>query len=163
MQAQFWGKCFKQKMTRGISLALALVPLLAVATPGQAETIRLSRNQDLPTLRGFIRGTVALHRIVASRDVNNTLCVGFGAPTPDHVIHLEQDFSRLQMQVNSRGQDSTLLIKGPDGKVYCADDGINGSQEAGLVLTNLKSGAYEVWVGSFERGSNFRYTLEFLN
>ncbi|NCJ08167.1 hypothetical protein GS597_16960 [Synechococcales cyanobacterium C] len=162
MGSQVWNTINRVGRVKSWPFGMACTALALMVAPVQAETIAINQS-NLPTLRGFTRGAVALHRIVAHRDVNNTLCVGFGAPNPDHVIQLEQGFPRLQVQVNSRGHDSTLLVRGPDGTVYCADEGVSGGQEAGLVLTNLKPGAYEVWVGSFESGGNFRYSLSLSN
>jgi hypothetical protein len=64
------------------------------------------------------------------------------------------------LQVRSKQQqDTTLVVEGPDNQIYCSDDSSQGGKEAELVLTNLKAGNYKVWIGAFEPGAGFRYTL----
>ncbi|MGB7413684.1 MAG: hypothetical protein WA902_05705 [Thermosynechococcaceae cyanobacterium] len=109
------------------------------------------------TTKGYAKGVVALHKVVGNRDRNNNLCMGYGSPEPDHILVLNGNAAQLKLQVNS-GKDTTLLMKGPDNKLYCADDTARG-KDANLVTQALKSGSYKIWVGTGEAGQSYRYTL----
>lgn len=137
---------------------LALVAGLSVAAvcnqAAIAATISLSSGFDpaTATTRGSTRGSFGLPAI-ANRDRNNNFCLGYGndQQVPDHTLVLQQNFSRLTIQVNSRTNDTTLLIKGPDGTVRCGDTSISDG--------NWKPGRYSVWIGSPEGGSRRDYTM----
>jgi hypothetical protein len=109
-------------------------------------------------MKGYARGAVALHKVVGARDRSNNRCMGYGSPEPDHILVLSGNVAQLKLQVNSGNQDTTLLIKGPDNQLYCADD-IGQRKDAGLVAQQLKSGPYKIWVGTSEPGQTYRYTL----
>ena len=47
-------------------------------------------------------------------------------------------------------QDTTLLIRAPNGLWYCDDDGW-GNQDPLVSFEPAMSGTYEIWVGSYER------------
>ncbi|MGF1601433.1 MAG: hypothetical protein ACFCU8_05325 [Thermosynechococcaceae cyanobacterium] len=109
------------------------------------------------TMKGYAKGVVALHKVVGNRDRNNNLCMGYGSPEPDHILVLKGNAAQLTLQVNS-GKDTTLLVKGPDNKLYCADATARG-KDASLVTQSLKSGSYRIWVGTSNPGQSYRYTL----
>ncbi len=139
---------------------LVLMPLLSApvfARPSNFGTLSLAPGKAAKNVKGYAKGAVALHKIVGDRDRNNNRCMGYGSPSPDHLLVLQKNFSRLQFQVNS-GKDTTLLLKGPDNKLYCVDDSSKG-KDAGFVAKNLKAGSYKVWIGTFDLGDNYRYTL----
>jgi hypothetical protein len=111
-------------------------------------------------VRGYARGSVALFKTIGDRDVNQRRCMGYGSIAPDHVIELQEKTPRLTFRVSSREQDTTLIIEGPKGELYCADDTPEGNnKDAQLVLNNARNGNYRVWIGSFESGTGFRYSL----
>lgn len=95
---------------------------------------------------------------IANRDSKNKPCYGYGDETPDHIFVLEQDFSNLSILVNSGGKNTTLVVKGPDGKFYCGDD-TGSSEDASLRNLDLPTGSYQLWVGSVQAGQNWNYTL----
>ena len=109
-------------------------------------------------VRGFIRGTVELHNLVGDRDKANRRCMGYGGAAPDHVLDISKGVSQLSLQVRSSAKDTTLVIKGPNQSLFCADDSKFG-KDAGINLTNLTPGRYQVWVGSFDARKNFSYQL----
>lgn len=133
----------------------------ALANKANFEKLTLSPGFEASTgvVSGFTGGSTSLPAIVANRDRQNNPCLGFGDPTPDHVMELKRDFSRLRLEVNSNGHDTTLLIQGPDkNSIRCGDD-TDSSRDASIEDTNWKAGSYKIWVGSMEAGSRRNYTL----
>lgn len=106
---------------------------------------------------GFTGGSYSLSTI-SNRDRNNNPCIGFGDTNPDHIITLEKDFQRLKVQVDSGGNDTTLVIQGPDNIVACGDDTGN-TKDASVEGTKWRSGTYRVWVGAIDAGTKYKYTL----
>ncbi len=106
---------------------------------------------------GNTGGSYSLPSIV-NRDRDNNACLGYGDETPDHILVLEKDFPTLSIKVNTGGQDSTLVIQGPDNLTLCGDD-TGSSKDASVTATNLKAGEYKVWVGGMTPNQNWAYTL----
>ncbi len=133
----------------------------SLAEPSQSAPIQLGlANAPSPkVVRGFTRGSVALFKTVGDRDANNRRCMGYGSLQPDHVVEVKDNLKQLSLQVGTSGLDTTLLVKGPGDRLLCADDALNGGKDAGLKLENVKPGTYQVWVGAFEPGDKFKYTL----
>jgi hypothetical protein len=50
--------------------------------------------------------------------------------------------------------DTTILVKAPDGKWYCNDDGFN-SPNPMLIFGPPMSGEYSIWLGTFEAGEKY--------
>jgi hypothetical protein len=71
---------------------------------------------------------------------------------------LEKGFPKLNFQVNSRGKDTTIIIKAPNGQIFCGDD-TGSKKDASISATNLPSGEYELWVGSIEPDKRWGYSL----
>jgi hypothetical protein len=107
---------------------------------------------------GYTGGSYSLSAI-SNRDRDKKACIGFADPKPDHILILEKDFPRLKIQVNTGGKDTTLLIKGPDDKTIRCGDDTGKSKDASIDDQNFKSGKYEVWVGTFNSGEKYNYTL----
>lgn len=89
--------------------------------------------------------------------MQQNMCLGYGSTSPDHMLILKKSVTQLKLQVNSN-RDTTLLIKGPGNRLYCLDDSAKG-KDAGWVADQLPAGKYAIWVGSFERGQQFRYSV----
>jgi hypothetical protein len=106
---------------------------------------------------GNTGGSYSLPSIV-NRDRDNNACLGYGDETPDHILVLEKDFPTLSIKVNTGGQDSTLMIQGPDNLTLCGDD-TGSSKDASVTATNLKAGEYKVWVGAMTPNQHWAYTL----
>ena len=127
--------------------------------PVQANPIPISAGSpNAKILRGYTRGTVGLHNIVGERDQRRNRCMGYGSASPDHQIQLQPGRAQISFQVQSKRRDTTLVVKGPGSSIFCADDSPLG-KDAGLKLNNLPPGRYEIWVGAFDAGENFAYTL----
>lgn len=152
-----------QWLTVGLlASSLSVIPSLSsLAELRPNDPIPLGGAAALPNLdvRGHAKGSVALFKTVGDRDINQTRCMGYGSLAPDHVIDIQKKLSSATFQIKSQGEDTTLVIVGPNNRIYCADDSPKGGKEAGLTLTDVKSGLYRVWVGTFEPGSKVRYTL----
>ncbi len=122
--------------------------------------ISLSANSETvkKTVTGYTGGSYSLST-VRKRDRNRNLCIGFADPKPDHILVLEKDFPKLNIKVNSGGNDTTLLIVGPDNKtVRCGDD-TGRSKDASINDRNWKAGTYRIWVGSFKARTRRNYRL----
>ena len=144
---------------------IALIAALISATPVLSQvaanfgTLTLSPGFSAKVGRanGTTGGSYSLSSI-ANRDRNNNRCIGFGDATPDHVLVLQKDFANLSVLVNSGGQDTTIVIQGPNNEtVRCGDD--TGASKDASVQDSLKAGTYKVWVGSLEAGQRLSYTL----
>ena len=85
-------------------------------------------------------------------------CRGWIAPAPDHILNLETA-TRFFRIFASSDSDTTLVVRAPDGRWYCDDDtyGLNPAVEG----ESWTSGRYLIWVGSYSRGTNAPYSLNF--
>jgi hypothetical protein len=88
----------------------------------------------------------------------NSSCRGYIDMRPDHTLYLNTPFNFLRVYVNS-AQDTTLVIRGPRGEMYCADDtfGLNPA----IDLQGASPGQYQVFVGSYAQGTNAPYSIGF--
>jgi hypothetical protein len=137
--------------------ALSATPVLAQKANFGNLTIAPGFPAGAAQVAGQTGGSYSLPSI-ANSDRNKKPCIGFASETPDHILVLEKDFSNLTVQINSRGKDTTLLIKGPGNTIYCGDDtGLR--KDASIEATNLKAGKYEIWVGSIEATQRWNYIL----
>ncbi|MBF2017104.1 MAG: hypothetical protein IGS23_18270 [Rivularia sp. T60_A2020_040] len=110
------------------------------------------------SVTGYTGGSYPLSAI-SNRDRRNNLCIGFADPKPDHILVLEKDFPKLNIKVNSRGYDTTLLIVGPNDKTIRCGDDTGESKDASINDSDWKAGTYKVWVGSFKAGVKRNYKL----
>jgi hypothetical protein len=139
--------------------ALSATPAFAAAANFASLTLSQGFPSSAGVVSGFTGGSYSLSSI-ANSDRHNNRCIGFASPTPDHIMVLEKDFPRLNVQVNTGGSDTTLLIQGPnnEGTVRCGDD-TGTNKDASIQDTNWRAGRYSIWVGSFEEGARRDYTL----
>ncbi len=145
------------KVALTIVAVLCGVPGLANAQQLFATTLTLDSVSTKQVIRGVTLGAVELHYLVGDRDSFQNRCMGFGSVEPDHVLKVSSNIKTLNLQVISKNQDTTIVVKG-NGKVYCADDSSLG-KDAGITLSDLKSGDYSLWVGSFEAQQKIPYSL----
>jgi hypothetical protein len=141
-------------------LVLALLlPLAAVPAWAQSAPIKLSLGfaRQEGVLSGATNGSYSLSS-VAKFDAQRNPCLGFATNTPSHTVVLGQSFPKLNFQVNSRGKDTTLVVRMPNGQVLCGDD-TGTSKDASVNATNLPAGEYAVWVGSIDPGKRWSYGL----
>lgn len=131
---------------------------LAIASPSFAQSaILLGRNfrPDPATLGGNGGGGVSIARIAGIADN----CRGFANAEPNHTITLTETFPVMDILVYSSNinDDPTMLVKGPNGIVICADDESGGRNPQ--INRRLPKGTYQVWVGSKNINQSFRYTM----
>lgn len=141
----------------GLGLVPAIAQSIAQANFG---TLRLapgfSPNQG--QVQGRTGGRTSLPATVAERDRNGEICLGYGSAAPDYILELDGNFEQLHLQVNSGGNDTTLLVRGPSG-VLCGDDIARNNPDDEIRADGWRSGEYEVWVGTSNPGERFNYTL----
>ena len=146
--------------TQSIGAAGPPAPQVQVATPNVGPSnfgtvaLRAGFMPDPHVVRGVSGGNMPAQNM-------NGSCRGYITQRPDHVFVAQTHFNELRVMARSR-QDTTLVIQGPDGRVFCNDDGggRNGLNPM-VVLRPMQAGAYRVWVGSYQRNVNARYSLGF--
>jgi len=88
----------------------------------------------------------------------NPGCLGHVGQAPSHILQLGAPFSRLRILVSSH-QDTTLVVRGPDGSFRCVDDS-NG--ELNPILDGpFPPGVYSIWVGHYAQGGTAPYVIGF--
>jgi hypothetical protein len=139
-------------------VALALAATVAVI-PASAQNFNLRPNFGTVNLRtGFPRDPHVVNvrsggNIDAQRVSNR--CRGFISNAPDVRLNFVAGSSLpLIISVNSRA-DTTLVVNGPDGRWYCDDDGGERGMNPSLRFDNVRSGRYEIWVGTYGRANAF--------
>jgi hypothetical protein len=131
----------------------------ALAQPANFESFTLSEDSSSARVGGITTGTFALSSIVG-RDRNGAICTGFADASPDHIMVLQQDFTSLAFQVDSGGNDTSLLIQGPNNStVRCGEDTNRRNPDARVQDQDWPAGTYLIWVGSHHRGQRYSYSL----
>jgi len=137
---------------------LATIAALAIASPSFAQSaISLGRNfrPDPATLTGNGGGNVSIASIAGIADN----CRGFANAEPNHTITLTENFPVMDLLVytDNINDDPTMLVKGPNGLVICADDESGGRNPQ--ATRRMPKGTYQVWVASKNINQSFSYML----
>ena len=143
-----------------LGLAIAAIetaPLFAQTANFGKLTLSAGFSPNTGIVSGNTGGSYSLSTI-ANRDRDDNFCIGYSDPTPDHIMELQTDFSQLKLQVNSNGNQTSLLIQAPDGVIYCGDN-LDRPEDTTVEDSNWKAGIYRIWVGSVQSGVRFNYTL----
>lgn len=155
----------------GVSTNAGMMPsaITAPAGTGQAAAgnpggVRGSNFGTITLAPGFMpdphteTGTsgVTAESAIEARTWNPT-CRGSVTQLPDHLFVASGNISSLKIMVRSAG-DTTLIVQRPDGTYNCDDD-TEGSNP--VVSGAFAAGTYKIWVGSYTRTENHRYTLGF--
>ncbi|MBE9079112.1 hypothetical protein IQ241_17710 [Romeria aff. gracilis LEGE 07310] len=158
MTYQTLGRCLR-RLTAAM-LGAALVGLPAVAQTANFAGVTLARGEaaEPSRLAGFTAGSYRLSNLSA-RDRGGNLCLGYADTTPDHILVLEQDFPNLTIAVDSGGNDTTLLVQGPDSVVRCNDNASRRDRDARISDADWPAGIYQIWVGTFDAGARYDYRL----
>lgn len=133
----------------GSSIGILGSTCLAVSALAQSSnfgTLTLETASASGLMTGSTGGSTSLPAIVSNRDRAGNACLGFGDPTPDHLLVLRETMPKLRLLVRSKAGNTTLVVKGPDG-VRCGTPKADG-KDASLTGENWPAGQYQVWVGS---------------
>ena len=140
---------------------LTLIPAIATIAqrPNQDHFIlAVDSSQTSAIVTGSTGGGYSLASI-ANRDRYGNPCMGYGDPEPDHIMILESEFSQLSLKVNSRGSDTTLIVKGPGRNNIRCGFGKNNHRDALVQDSQWKPGEYKIWVGSVSPNQRSGYRL----
>ena len=88
------------------------------------------------------------------------VCRGYATAAPDFdVTYTAGDLSLLRFYFVADGaDDTTLIINAPDGSWHCNDDA-PGTIDPQFDFQDPASGLYDVWVGSYQSGTEISGTL----
>lgn len=79
--------------------------------------------------------------------------VGWVAAAPDFEFTYTGGYGRpLTIGINS-AYDTVILINGPDGLWYFNDDAPGMGLGAAFTFPNAPAGTYDIWIGTYSRGS----------
>ena len=138
--------------------AMIATPLVAATANFSTLTLKPGFESEQGITNGHTGGSYSLSAM-SNRDKDKKVCIGFGDPNPDHILVLEQDFDNLKILVNSGGQDTTVFVKGPDDQTIRCGDDTGRSKDASVSDKQWKKGTYQLWVGTFNPGDRYNYTL----
>lgn len=80
----------------GLVIALSVTPAFAETANFGTFNLAPGFSSGQGVVQGYTGGSLPLSTLST-----NVRCLGFSDPAPDHIMVLEQDFSRLKLQVNS--------------------------------------------------------------
>ena len=132
------------------------------APPGGPNFTAPARYETIALTAGFMPDPREV-RVQAGGDLDagsanlGPECVGFIDATRADVT-LNYTAGRFPLFISAVAQaDTTLVIRGPDGRWTCNDDmdGLN----PGVVMQNPAAGEYRIWVGTLDRGPAQAATL----
>ena len=107
-------------------------------TPGWIDA-RL--RPDPAVLEGAAGGTIR------AQDAADSSCRGYVQYVPDHVVVVAGRASYLRLYIES-GEDTTMVIRTPDGRWLCDDDH-GGNLQPMLEQASWTPGTYLVWIGTY--------------
>ena len=84
-------------------------------------------------------------------DVSNidSRCDGYMTDQPSYMVNFTAQGSLpLIFSVNS-SDDTTILVRAPDGQTYCDDDSGQNGDNPSIAFQSPGPGQYEIWVGRF--------------
>lgn len=131
---------------------LALLPIGGVVSAQESLNPAGAPRYGNQTLAAGFRPDPLTIEVVSGGDINikalqlGDNCLGFAAADPDFVVELSERQARITFLI-AAAEDTTLVIKRPDGNWSCNDD-TNGVNPA-LVYFNALPGAYRLWIGSY--------------
>jgi hypothetical protein len=87
-----------------------------------------------------------------SADRLDANCWGYVNETPSLVLNLRAG-GPLYI-AGATDEDTTLIVRGPDGAISCDDDGA-GYPHPGVSYENAAAGQYEIWFATFQSGVGY--------
>jgi hypothetical protein len=110
-------------------------------------------------VNGVTAGLFSLANL-AVRDHQGLICTGFADVNPDHILTIQEPLAQLTLQVDSGGNDTTLLVQGPTpDQVRCGEDIDRRNPDAKIQDQNWPAGTYQIWVGAHNQGQRHNYVL----
>lgn len=141
------------------SAVLVLATLLAGSA--SAQNASLNPNSGQVELRaGFSPDPYTVSVVAGGSLDGNRLpgaCTGWISDAPDFRVTYSAGSLPLAFRTVSEA-DTTLIINGPNGDWACDDDSF-GDGDAQVVFQKPASGVYDVWIGTYSRGSTARAVL----
>ncbi|MCA9533910.1 MAG: hypothetical protein KC593_09530 [Myxococcales bacterium] len=107
-------------------------------TPGWIDA-RL--RPDPAVLEGAAGGTIR------AQEAAEPSCRGFVQSIPDHILYVQGRARYLRLYVEA-SEDTTMVIRTPDGRWLCDDDG-GGNLQPMLEQESWAPGQYLVWIGTY--------------
>ena len=139
----------------GIGLAAALSMVLPVRS--QPNNIALARNfrPDPIQIAGTAGGSINIAKLAGI----DAKCRGFAGSQPNHIINLSTNFPMLDIlaYTGNINDDLTMLVKGSNGLVICADD--ENQRRNPQLSRRLPQGTYQIWVGVSDKDKSVSYSL----
>ncbi|MBE9118856.1 hypothetical protein IQ249_23485 [Lusitaniella coriacea LEGE 07157] len=150
---------FSLKSPYGIVLIALLSAIPALAQDANFDPLNLQSGFRRAAVNGFTGGSHSFVEQFGNKDSNGNVCLGYGDTAPDHIMVLESDLPKLKLQVNSGGNDTTLVIQGPNNTLRCGDDTNAANKDAIIEGFDWSAGTYYIWTGSIEPGQRWNYRL----
>ncbi len=133
-------------------VVLAASAVVLAAAPAVAQdysqspnfgTVRLSSGftPDPRTVEVIAGGSIDAGRAASG-------CAGNISNAPDLRVNWTGGGSLPLIFSTRSGEDTTLVINGPDGRWYCDDDS-GGALNARVRFNNPSSGQYDIWIGTY--------------
>ena len=97
---------------------------------------------DPAVLEGAAGGTIQAQRAADSS------CRGHVQSQPDHIMYVQGRARYLRLYVES-SSDTTMVIRTPDGRWLCDDDGGEGMNPM-LEMDSWPAGQYLLWIGTYQ-------------
>ena len=149
--------------TRQILLLISLILAIPSETFAQRNNLddlilAVGSEETKSILIGSTGGTYSLASI-SNKDKEGNPCIGYGDPKPDHIMTLKSNFSRLKLQIDSAGNETTLVVKAVANNQIRCGFGQNNRQDALIEDRNWSAGTYHIWVGSVRPNQRSQYRL----
>jgi hypothetical protein len=79
-------------------------------------------------------------------------CTGFIGELPDFRLFWSGKTSELRLffEADYDFEDSTIIVKLPNGQFLCNDDFSDEGLDPMVIITGASTGTYDIWVGSYE-------------
>ncbi len=151
------------------ALSGLMLTTAAVLTPGTSHTQAQSplviggraANFGVQALTGGFMPDPAQYQVVSGGSLHGSVasssCRGYVTGQPDLILHYNNAASFVRFFVRGQG-DTTLIINDAAGRWHCDDDS-GGSLNPMVDINNPPSGQYDIWIGSYQAGTNVRGTL----